>query len=71
MLEFKVVLSSVWINGDLEILQMAAVQGQGEQGVVVGPARQHLPDDIQNCSTQMRSEFLWCQPPPGDHQASL
>lgn len=76
MLEFRAVSSTMWLNRDLEIIQMAAVRGQGEQGVTVGvtvePAGQHLPNDVQTCSTQVRrAESPWCQPPPGDHQESL
>lgn len=54
MLEFRAVSSTMWLSRDLEILQMAALQGPGEQGVTVGPAGQHLPSDMQNCSTQVR-----------------
>ena len=75
MLEFRAVSCTMWLNRDLEILQMAALQEQGvagELGVTVGPAGQHLPNDVQNCSTQVRrAASPWCQPPSGDHQASL
>lgn len=55
MLGFRAVSSATWLNRNFEILQMAAVQGQGEQGVTVGvtvePAGQHLPNDVQTYST--------------------
>lgn len=72
MLEFRAVSSAMWLNKNFEILQMAALQGWGEQGMTVGPAGQHLPNDVQTCGTQVRRpESPWCQPPPDDHQKSL
>lgn len=54
MLEFRAVSSIIWLNRDLEILEMADLQGQGKQGVTVRPAGQHLPDGVQNCSSKVR-----------------